>query len=58
MDSFDRRRIVVALLSIAVLMLGVMVLSTSDKTSKPMNINGDQLGRNRGETSQDYAIRA
>ncbi|CAB0571119.1 hypothetical protein CIP107532_01614 [Corynebacterium diphtheriae] len=44
MDSFDRRRIVVALLSIAVLMLGIVVLSTSDKTAKPMNINGDQLG--------------
>ncbi|SPJ41136.1 hypothetical protein CHUV2995_01947 [Corynebacterium diphtheriae subsp. lausannense] len=58
MDSFDRRRIVVALLSIAVLMLGVMVLSASDKTAKPMNMNGDQLGRNRDETSQDYANRA
>ncbi|AFM07709.1 hypothetical protein [Corynebacterium pseudotuberculosis] len=58
MDQVDKGRMVIALASIALLMAAIAILSQSDKTSKPMNINGDQLGRENSETLDHYVSRA
>ncbi|PRQ11167.1 hypothetical protein C1Y63_07910 [Corynebacterium sp. 13CS0277] len=53
-----RRRRVAALVLIGVLLLGLwVVLARSDRTAKPMLINGDHIGRETGETMEDYIAR-
>ncbi|WP_345795373.1 hypothetical protein [Corynebacterium meridianum] len=54
----DRIRTGVAVVSIAALIGTVAWLSTSDRVAKPMPVNGDVLGREHGESLDDYRGRA
>ncbi|MFP7364484.1 hypothetical protein SFC07_01685 [Corynebacterium callunae] len=58
MDSFDRGRRALALLAIVALIALVVALSFSDRTAKPMAINGDMLGQETSESIDAYAARA
>lgn len=58
MDGFDKGRRIVALLAILTLLTVVAVLSFSDRTAKPMQLNGDVLGQDSSETSAEYLQRA
>nr|WP_231913069.1 hypothetical protein [Corynebacterium ulcerans] len=58
MDQVDKGRMVIALVSIAALMAVIAILGQSDKTSKPMNINGDQLGMENSESLDHYVSRS
>ncbi|ARU46448.1 hypothetical protein [Corynebacterium silvaticum] len=58
MDHVDKGRMVIALVSIAALMAAIAILGQSDKTSKPMNINGDQLGMEHSESLDHYVSRS
>ncbi|AIU33037.1 hypothetical protein VH13_04140 [Corynebacterium ulcerans] len=58
MDQVDKGRMVIALVSIAALMVVIAILGQSDKTSKPMNINGDQLGMENSESLDHYVSRS
>ncbi|MCK7636667.1 hypothetical protein [Corynebacterium pygosceleis] len=54
----DRVRTGVAVVSVAALVGAVAWLSTSDRVAKPMPVNGDVLGRDHGESLDDYRERA
>ncbi|MGP6172828.1 hypothetical protein [Corynebacterium sp. A21] len=56
--SVDTWRKVIAAVSLIGLVAVVLALSQSDRTSKPMNINGDMLGQDVSETLGDYRDRA
>lgn len=56
--SVDSWRKVIAAVSLLGLVAVVFALSQSDRTSKPMNINGDMLGQDVSETREDYLVRA
>ncbi|BAU96471.1 hypothetical protein N24_2209 [Corynebacterium suranareeae] len=58
MDGFDKGRRIVALFAILALIIVVAVLSFSDRTAKPMQLNGDMLGQDSSETSAEYLQRA
>lgn len=56
--GFDRGRRIVAVVSILVLVGAVLILSFSDRTDRPMAINGDQLGQDSSEAVSEYRERA
>lgn len=58
MDGVDKGRRIIASLAILALVVVVAVLSFSDRTAKPMQINGDMLGQDSSETAAEYAQRA
>lgn len=58
MDGVDKGRRIVALLAILALVVVVAILSFSDRTAKPMQLNGDMLGQDNTETSVEYSQRA
>lgn len=57
-ETFDRNRKAVAVFAILGLVILIAALSFSDRTAKPMSINGDMLGQNTSETLSDYRSRA
>lgn len=56
--QIDRTRRIVAVLALLLLIGVIIALSFSDRTAKPMGINGDVLGRDSGESLDDYITRA
>lgn len=58
MDRIDKARYVIALVAVLAIIAVIMVMSQSDRTAKPMAINGDQLGMDSGESVDDYLNRA
>ncbi|MCQ9342302.1 hypothetical protein [Corynebacterium kozikiae] len=54
----DRARMVVAVMSLAALVVVFVFAMGSDRTSKPMPPNGDVLGMESGETLEEYQARA
>lgn len=58
MDGFDRGRRIAAVLALLGLVIVVALLSFSDRTAKPMAINGDMLGQETSESIDAYAARA
>lgn len=58
MDRIDRGRLLIAALSLIALIAAVVVLSQADYVSKPMAINGDQVGQHSEESLADYQSRA
>lgn len=58
MDRVDKTRYVVALAAVLAIIGLIMIMSQSDRTSKPMAINGDQLGMDASESVDDYLDRA
>ncbi|ALP50578.1 hypothetical protein P9K31_04835 [Corynebacterium glutamicum] len=58
MDGVDKGRRIIALLAILALVVVVAILSFSDRTAKPMQLNGDMLGQDNTETSVEYLQRA
>lgn len=57
-EKFDKNRKALALFALLALVILVAALSFSDRTNKPMNINGDMLGQDTSETLSDYVSRA
>lgn len=57
-DLVDRWRIAVAIGSLVVLVALVIGFSGRDLISKPTPINGDVLGAESAESTQDYVLRA
>ena len=57
-QQFDRTRKIVAVVALLLLIGVIAALSLSDRTAKPMAINGDVLGRDSGEPLEDYITRA
>lgn len=57
-EKFDKNRKALAIFAILGLVILIAALSFSDRTNKPMNINGDMLGQDSSETLQDYQVRA
>lgn len=57
-DLVDRWRIAVAFVSLVALVALFIGFSGRDLISKPMPINGDVLGIERSESTQDYVVRA
>ena len=58
MDGLDKGRRIVAALALLALVAVVVALSFSDRTAKPMAINGDTLGPDSTESSVEYQERA
>jgi hypothetical protein len=58
MDRVDKTRYAVALVAVLAIIGLIMVMAQSDRTSKPMAINGDQLGMDSSESVDDYLARA
>lgn len=58
MDTIDRWRIGIAAAAIVVLIALVAVMSTSDRFSRPVPVNGDTLGKEATETDEAYRARA
>lgn len=54
----DHWRKVIAVVCGVALIAVVLVLTQSDRTAKPMNINGDTLGQDSGEELPRYVARA
>lgn len=57
-QKLDRIRKLVALLALLILVIAVVALSFSDRTNKPMAINGDVLGQDSSESLEQYVDRA
>lgn len=57
-EKFDRNRKTLALLAVVTLLVVIAALSFSDRTNKPMAINGDMLGQDTTETLEEYVVRA
>lgn len=57
-QKFDRNRKILAAFAVAVLIIVIAALSFSDRTSKPMAINGDMLGQDSAESLSGYVARA
>lgn len=57
-ERFDRNRKLLALLALLILVIAVVALSFSDRTNKPMAINGDMLGQENSESLEQYVDRA
>lgn len=55
---YRRRRIAALVLLCLVIAAAVFGLSRSDRTAKPMAINGDTIGRDASETLSDYQARS
>lgn len=51
------RKVIAAVCGVALIAV-VLVLTQSDRTAKPMNINGDTLGQDSGEELSRYVTRA
>lgn len=56
--QIDRTRKIIAVAALLLLLGVIIALSFSDRTAKPMAINGDVLGRDSGEPLEDYIARA
>lgn len=56
--QIDRTRKIVAVVALLLLAGVIVALSFSDRTAKPMAINGDVVGRDSGEPLDDYIARA
>lgn len=54
----DNWRKILAVVCAVALIAVVLVLSQSDRTSRPMAVNGDALGQDSGESLSDYLARA
>lgn len=58
LDGIDITRSIIAVVAIILLVTGFIFAMNSDRTSKPMLINGDSLGALSGETLEQYQARA
>lgn len=58
LDGIDITRSIIAVVAIILLIAGFIFAMNSDRTSKPMLINGDTLGAHSGETLEQYQARA
>ena len=56
--QIDRTRKILAVVALLLLVGVIAALSFSDRTAKPMAINGDVVGRDSGEPLDDYIARA
>lgn len=56
--GFDRGRKVLAALAVLALVVTVIALSFSDRTAKPMAVNGDLLGQDSSESITEYRERS
>lgn len=56
--SVDKWRKIIAIICVLGLVAVLLVLSFSDRTAKPMSLNGDMLGQDVSESLADYRGRA